>query len=97
MDKRTFIQLGITAKLKQAQISLEWLSHDLGDMYYCQIIIWGIEMKRTPYTAEFKAEAVNQVVEKGHTVVDVAKRLWFGEGLLYRWVQSSRPAWEPVV
>ena len=28
-------------------------------------------MKRTQYTAEFKAEAVKQVVEKGHSVVDV--------------------------
>ena len=46
-------------------------------------------MKRTQYTAEFKAEAVKQVVEKGHSVVDVAKRLGFGEGLLYRWVQLS--------
>jgi len=53
-------------------------------------------MKRTQYTAEFKAEAVKQVVEKGHSVVDVAKRLGFGEGLLYRWVQLSRPAGEPV-
>jgi transposase len=34
-------------------------------------------MKRTQYTAEFKAEAVKQVVEKGHSVVDVAKRLGF--------------------
>jgi transposase len=31
-------------------------------------------MKRTQYTAEFKAEAVKQVVEKGHSVVEIAKR-----------------------
>lgn len=37
------------------------------------------------------------MVEKGHSVVDVAKRLGFGEGLLYRWVQLSPPAGEPVV
>ena len=30
-------------------------------------------------------------------MVDVAKRLGFGEGLLYRWVQLSRPDGEPVV
>ena len=32
-------------------------------------------MKRTKYTAEFKLEAVKQVIDKGHTVVDVAKRM----------------------
>ena len=54
-------------------------------------------MKRTQYTADFKAEAVKQVIEKGHSVVDVAKRMGFGEGLLYRWVQLSRPSGEPFV
>ena len=44
-------------------------------------------MKRTQYTAEFKAEAVKQVVEKGHTVVDVAKRLGFGDG--QKWLGKS--------
>jgi len=38
-------------------------------------------MKRTQYTAEFKIEAVKQVIDKGHPVVDVAKRLGIGEGL----------------
>jgi transposase-like protein len=28
------------------------------------------EMKRTKYTAEFKEEAVKQVIDKGHTVDD---------------------------
>ena len=32
-------------------------------------------MKRVRYPAEFKAEAVKQVTERGHEVVDVAKRL----------------------
>jgi hypothetical protein len=30
------------------------------------------EMKRTKYTSEFKEEAVKQVIDKGHSVVDVA-------------------------
>jgi transposase-like protein len=30
-------------------------------------------MKRTQYTTKFKLEAVKQVVDKGHSVVDVAK------------------------
>ncbi|KXW55191.1 transposase [Ferrovum sp. PN-J185] len=54
-------------------------------------------MKRTHYSAEFKAEAVKPVVEKGHSVVDVAKRLGFGEGLLYHWVRLSRLPQEPVL
>ena len=32
-------------------------------------------MKRVRYPAEFKAEAVKQVTERGHGVLDVAKRL----------------------
>jgi transposase len=31
-------------------------------------------MKRVRYPAEFKTEAVKQVTERGHGVVDVAKR-----------------------
>ena len=53
-------------------------------------------MKRTHYTAEFKAEAVKQVVEKGHCVVVIAKRLGFGEGLLHHWARLSRQPEEPV-
>ncbi len=32
-------------------------------------------MQRTKYAPEFKDEAVKQVIDKGHSVVDVAKRL----------------------
>ena len=32
-------------------------------------------MSGTRYTAEFKAEAVKQITERGHGVVEVAKRL----------------------
>ena len=49
-------------------------------------------MQRSKYTAEFKAEAVKQVVDKGHTVVDVAARLGLGEGVLYTWVRKSKAA-----
>ena len=37
-------------------------------------------MERTKYAAEFKSEAVKQVIDKGHPVVDVAKRLGIPEG-----------------
>lgn len=45
-------------------------------------------MKRTQYTAEFKSEAVKQVADKGHSLVDVAKRLGIGESLLYGLVRK---------
>ena len=32
-------------------------------------------MKRTKYTAEFKSEAVKQIVDKGHSAVEVSSRL----------------------
>ena len=54
-------------------------------------------MKRTKYTVEFKTEAVKQVTEKGYLIVDVAKRLGIGEGLLYNWVRKSKPSEEPVI
>jgi transposase len=53
------------------------------------------EMKRTKYTAEFKEEAVKQVIDKGHTVVDVARRLGIAEGVLYTWVSKFKKADEP--
>lgn len=53
-------------------------------------------MKRTQYTAEFKSEAVKQVVDKGHSVVDVAKRLGIGESLLYGWVRKSAQSQQPL-
>jgi len=53
-------------------------------------------MKRTQYTAEFKVEAVKQVIDKGHSVVDVAKRLGIGEGLLYTWVRKSAQSEQPL-
>jgi transposase-like protein len=34
-----------------------------------------MQMERTKYSAEFKSEAVKQVIDKGHPVVDVAKLL----------------------
>ena len=52
-------------------------------------------MKSTKYTAEFKEEAVKQVIDKGHTVVDVAKRLGIAEGVLYTWVSKFKKADEP--
>jgi transposase-like protein len=41
-------------------------------------------MQRSKYTAEFKAEAVKQVVDNGRTVIDVASRLGLVRGVMVR-------------
>jgi transposase len=55
-----------------------------------------MQMQRAKYTSEFKEEAVRQVVDKGHSVVDVAKRLGIGDKILYKWVKKFKDANEPV-
>nr|WP_210543235.1 IS3 family transposase [Rhodoferax sp. PAMC 29310] len=47
-------------------------------------------MKRVRYPAEFKAEAVKQVTQRGHGVVDVAKRLGMSDKSLYLWVRLAQ-------
>ena len=47
-------------------------------------------MKRVSYTAEFKAEAVKQVIERGHDVVEVSSRLGVSDKSLYLWVRQAR-------
>lgn len=47
-------------------------------------------MKKVRYPAEFKAEAVRQVTERGHGVVDVAKRLGISDKSLYLWVRLAK-------
>ena len=42
-------------------------------------------MQRTKYALEFKDEAVKQVIDKGHSVVDVAKRLGIPDNVLNTW------------
>ena len=53
-------------------------------------------MQRTKYAPEFKDEAVKQVVVRGHSVVDVAKRLGIPENVLYTWVSKFKKADEPM-
>ena len=47
-------------------------------------------MNRVRYPAEFKAEAVKQVTQRGHGVVDVAKRLGMSDKSLYLWVRLAQ-------
>ena len=53
-------------------------------------------MQNAKYTADFKEEAVRQVIDRGQTVVDVAKQLGIGDDLLYTWVKKFKAANEPV-
>jgi transposase len=55
-----------------------------------------MQMQRTKYSPEFKDEAVKQVVVRGHSVVDVAKRLGIPENVLYTWVSKFKKAEEPL-
>ena len=52
-------------------------------------------MQSTKYAPEFKDEAVKQVVVRGHSVADVAKRLGIPENVLYAWVSKFKKAEEP--
>jgi transposase len=45
-------------------------------------------MQRSKYAPEFKDEAVKQVIDKGHSVVDVAKRRGIPDNVLYTWVRK---------
>ncbi len=42
-----------------------------------------MQMQWAKYATEFKEEAVKQVIDKGHSVIDIAKRLGITEGFLY--------------
>jgi transposase len=41
------------------------------------------------YTDEFRTEAVDQVTEKGRSVVEVAKNLGISDVTLYAWIKKS--------
>ena len=48
-------------------------------------------MSQGRFADEFKQEAVRQVVERGYTVADVAKRLGVSVQSLYKWVKAYAP------
>ena len=52
-------------------------------------------MQRTKYAVGFKDEAVKQVIHKGHSDVDVAKRLGIPDKLLSTWVSKFKKADQP--
>ena len=48
-------------------------------------------MTKGRFADEFKEEAVKQVIERGYTVTDVAKRLGISVQSLYKWVNVYSP------
>lgn len=46
-------------------------------------------MKGIRYTAEFKTEALKQITERGHGVVEVSKRLGVSDKSLYKWLRDA--------
>jgi len=46
------------------------------------------------FTKEFREEAVNQVVDRGYSVNDVASRLGVSPQSLYKWVKAVSPSAE---
>jgi transposase len=53
-------------------------------------------MSSKRYTDEFKAEAVKQVLERGHMVKDVAPRLGVTLHSHYEWVRLAKARPEPA-
>ena len=45
---------------------------------------------RRSFTDEFKRDAVAMVLDNGNKIVDVARRLGIGEGMLGNWVAQAR-------
>jgi len=48
-------------------------------------------MSNKRYPVEFKIEAVKQVVDRGHSVADVASRLGMTTHSLYAWIKKFGP------
>jgi transposase len=46
-------------------------------------------MRKSRFTDEFKAEAIKQITERGHKVVDVAQRLGISDKSLYLWLKRK--------
>jgi transposase len=47
-------------------------------------------MSAQRFTEEFKIEAVNQVMDRGHSVAEVPQRLGVSQHSLYQWIKQRR-------
>jgi transposase len=50
-----------------------------------------VDMSNKRYPKEFKVEAVKQVINRGHSVADVASRLGMTTHSLYAWIKKYGP------
>jgi transposase len=48
-------------------------------------------MSKGSYSAEFKAEAVKQIIDRKYSVSEVSKRLGVSAHSLYQWVRQAKP------
>ena len=46
-------------------------------------------MSSTRYTEEFRAEALNQIIEEGLSVLQVSKTLGVSDATLYNWLKAA--------
>lgn len=54
-------------------------------------------MKGIRYTAEFKAEAIKQITERGHNTAEVAERLGISTKSIYKWIKEAELQQQPIV
>lgn len=48
-------------------------------------------MSSQRYTPEFKEEAVRQVIDRGHSVAEVAEQIGVSAHSLYNWIKAVKP------
>jgi transposase len=46
-------------------------------------------VSKSNYTDEFKAEAVKQIMEEGHSVLEVSKAIGVSDASLYNWLKKA--------
>lgn len=46
-------------------------------------------MAKSNYTEEFRAEAVKQIMEEGHSVLEVSKAIGVSDASLYTWLKKA--------
>lgn len=46
-------------------------------------------MSKSPYTEEFKTEALKQIMEEGHSVLEVSKAIGVSDVTLYTWLRKA--------
>jgi transposase len=51
-----------------------------------------VTMSNQKYAAEFREEAVRQVLERGYSVKEVADNLGVSRHSLYKWVREAKPS-----